>query len=374
MTPAGRAALALLVALAIGLSGGRAVAAVDLTGGWKLDADGQRPDPFFGGTLVNFTQSGTTLTFVLPAQQYLSSTGTIDPDTGEFAAQFEFRVFFSTCAASIAGVASADGLSFTGTYQSACPLDSIFVGPVAVVGQRCGQGGIECCGNQLSEPDELCDGVCCDAGCQAYDPAGAACSNDFNTCTNDVCDGAGSCQHEPLTGQACGPDASFRDFCSPKGLCAAGVCEIVPCRTPSLGSRLVMSDAGGTRWIWRDDSGAVTGFGDPTAGATRYRLCLGTVPTSGGGFATAAGFANAWRQTQGGFRYRETTNMVRAVTLRARHGRATITARVGAAYLVLPTAQPIRMRILGVGPAPSCFEMTYTNPRVNKVGRYQARE
>jgi hypothetical protein len=352
-----------------------ATAAVDLTGEWKLDANGQPPDPYFNASLVNFTQSGTMLTFMLPGQVPFNTAGSIDPDTGEFSTQFYFVVFFSTCAAAIEGVASTDGLSFTGTYQSSCPLDSIFVGPVDVTGQRCGQGGVECCGNGITESGELCDGVCCDSTCHAYDPSGTACTNDSNVCTNDVCDGAGSCRHDPLDGLPCGPDGPL-DYCKPKGLCAGGACEIVPCLAPSSGSKIVMGDdVRGTHWVWRDDSGAVTGFGDPTAsGDTHYRVCLGPQPSWNNGINSGPGIQEAWRPITGGFRYRETSNLVRSVLLRARNGRTTVKARMSGYYPLLPTSLPITMRVLGVGAVPSCFEMTYSNPTVNSENLYKARE
>src|SRR5262249_13203014 len=149
----------------------------------------------------NFTQSGTTLGFTLPALYgaEVGSNGTIDPDTGVFSARFDFTIFVSSCHALIDGVASPDGLSFTATYYSTCPLDFVTFGPAPVTGGRCGQGGVACCGNRLIEPDELCDALCCAPGCQAYLASGSACTSDGNVCTDDVCDGAGGCQHVPNT-------------------------------------------------------------------------------------------------------------------------------------------------------------------------------
>ncbi len=353
-------------------------AAVDLSGGWKLTPVGGFGDPSNG--LIDFTQTGTTLTLAfpkpgLPFYSPIGSTGTIDPDTGVFTAVLTFSVLIDTCQATLDGVASADGLAFTATFASGCPAEMVFYGPVTILGERCGQGGVTCCGNLLTEVGELCDGPCCSATCDAFLAGGSPCPSDANVCTDDVCDAGGGCQHLPNT-SPCGPDDSFgTNYCAPKGLCAAGTCDIVACRVPTKGSRLRTGD-GQTRWTWRDKSGAVTDFGDPTlpAGGTQYRLCLSNTVTGGGGFRTAAGFVTAWRATRNGFRYRETTNLVQSVSLYSKNGRARVQAVVGGGYSPLPTSDPLRMRVLGVGAAPSCFEMTYSNPKVNEQGRYIATE
>ncbi|HYB98714.1 MAG TPA: integrin alpha [Candidatus Limnocylindrales bacterium] len=59
------------------------------------------------------------------------------------------------------------------------------------------------CGNGVLEAaqDEQCDdgareaGDCCSPGCK-FDDVTAACTDDFNVCTDDHCDGAGTCLHE----------------------------------------------------------------------------------------------------------------------------------------------------------------------------------
>jgi len=72
----------------------------------------------------------------------------------------------------------------------------------------------------LDDASEQCDdfnqtsGDCCSSSCR-LEPAGAPCS-DGNACTDDACDGAGTCQHVDNSG-ACGT------ICAP-ATCAAGQC------------------------------------------------------------------------------------------------------------------------------------------------------
>jgi uncharacterized delta-60 repeat protein len=72
------------------------------------------------------------------------------------------------------------------------------------------------CGNGLTEPGlgEDCDdgnranGDCCSATC-LYEPAGARCADDGDSCSDDRCDGAGACAHPPAAG-ACDDHVCYR--------------------------------------------------------------------------------------------------------------------------------------------------------------------
>jgi len=44
------------------------------------------------------------------------------------------------------------------------------------------------------------------------------------------------------------------------------------------------------------------------------------------------------------------------------------------ARVILYTRDTLTVRVIGIGPSPSCFEATYTSPRINAPGRYVARE
>ena len=108
------------------------------------------------------------------------------------------------------------------------------------------------CGNGELDPTEQCDdgndanGDCCSSACR-YESAGAACTADANQCTNDTCNGTGTCQAAHRSG-ACEAlfcttgDFCFNGACVPSGPspCAGGnecndVCNEAArtCQTPN---------------------------------------------------------------------------------------------------------------------------------------------
>jgi cysteine-rich repeat protein len=73
------------------------------------------------------------------------------------------------------------------------------------------------CGNGTIESGEQCDdgntaaGDCCSASCQ-YEANGSPCGSDGLACSSDVCDGAGTCTHDPSpSGTPCRPMAGVCD-------------------------------------------------------------------------------------------------------------------------------------------------------------------
>jgi cysteine-rich repeat protein len=82
----------------------------------------------------------------------------------------------------------------------------------------------EICGDGQLVGDEQCDdgntldGDCCSMVC-AFEQAGSACADDANECTDEACDGAGTCQHTPNA-----VPCEDGDACSAGDVCAAGVC------------------------------------------------------------------------------------------------------------------------------------------------------
>jgi cysteine-rich repeat protein len=84
------------------------------------------------------------------------------------------------------------------------------------VGTKCGNGivdELENCGD-----GNLPDGDCCSARCR-LDAAGTACLSDPNECTDDVCNATGTCTHVPNTSPCVGGSA-----CTVGGVCAGGAC------------------------------------------------------------------------------------------------------------------------------------------------------
>jgi cysteine-rich repeat protein len=80
------------------------------------------------------------------------------------------------------------------------------------------------CGNGIIDPGEECDdgnsadGDCCSSSCH-YDAAGHACGDDGNVCTDDVCNGSGTCLH-PNNTHAC----EDGNLCTQGDVCVAGSC------------------------------------------------------------------------------------------------------------------------------------------------------
>jgi spore coat protein A len=89
---------------------------------------------------------------------------------------------------------------------------------------------LDFCGNGVLGPTEECDdgntapGDCCSATC-TWEPAGSACTPDANTCTRDVCDGAGVCTY-PIESDGTSCDDGVA--CSVADECSVGVCTGMP--------------------------------------------------------------------------------------------------------------------------------------------------
>jgi len=89
-------------------------------------------------------------------------------------------------------------------------------------------GKANVCGNGIVELTEQCDdsnvldGDCCSSACQ-FDPVSTACTTDGNVCTDDVCDGAGTCLHD-----ANSAPCSDGDPCTENDVCSGGTCTADP--------------------------------------------------------------------------------------------------------------------------------------------------
>jgi glucose/arabinose dehydrogenase len=120
------------------------------------------------------------------------------------------------------------------------------------------------CGDGVVEAPEECDdgdpnpGDCCTASC-TFEPAGGICPGDGNACSQDVCDGAGTCAHPP---EPDGLPCSDGDACTQPDQCSAGICG---------GSPLPDSDLDGQcDAIDPDDDGDGVGDGDDSAPLNRF--------------------------------------------------------------------------------------------------------
>ena len=181
----------------------RTAAAIDLSG------------DYVGFALVPFTvtevQTGTTLQMighvVYNATTYpLSATGTVDPATGEFSVTGEITGLCPDFVYSGTG----DGEELDGSFTSrTCPS-----GPVLLT--KCGNGVIDPL--EDCEDGNQADGDCCSARCRV-DSAGTACTSDLNGCTDDVCNATGTCTHV-ANARPCDDG----NACTIGDVCAAGAC------------------------------------------------------------------------------------------------------------------------------------------------------
>jgi len=129
----------------------------------------------------------------------------VDPDSGAFTVT---GAVVGLCATTtITGV--ANGEMFTGHYT----CDG---GSGAVAGTKCLNGVLD--PGEDCQDGNVTDGDCCSSRCR-FEPAGSACTNDGNTCTDDVCDGAGTCAHPPNTASCEDGDA-----CTARDVCRDGSC------------------------------------------------------------------------------------------------------------------------------------------------------
>ncbi|HLK11005.1 MAG TPA: hypothetical protein VKW76_06460 [Candidatus Binatia bacterium] len=229
------------------------------------------------------------------------------------------------------------------------------------------------CGNGVVELGEQCDdgsangqpGDCCDASCQ-FVPAGAPCTDDGNLCTDDTCNGSGTCLHPfvPATG----------------------------CKRPVIAGRstllLVAPPSPALAWRWRHGAPTALGdFGNPTA-TTGYAVCL-YEPLAGGTFlGTGAavpaggvcGRGPCWHPTSTGFTYSNkaaTPDGVQRLRLKdgSLPGTASITVRgLGARLPVpsLPITNGPKVTVQLRNGAGACWEADYSSALRNDAVRFRA--
>lgn len=106
--------------------------------------------------------------------------------------------------------------------RAACITDAIPPG--------CGDGVVGA-GEQCDDTNDRSDD-CCRVDCQ-FASAGTPCIADADSCTADLCDGAGACTHEPAE-SACDDG----DACTTDGRCSEGLCSSTKAWKPLSSARL----------------------------------------------------------------------------------------------------------------------------------------
>ena len=403
-------------------------ATVDMTGRWHVT---DTFSPHVVDIAWDIVQTGTVLT----AMSQPLGSGSIDPDSGVF----QITIAGSACHDRIEGAIASDGQTFGGNYLvfeffGVCRQ---FPAGLSLVGVR-----ISTCGNHVIEPGEDCDdgnvlpGDCCSSTCH-FEASGSPCGpDDANPCTDQTCDGAGTCQAlnntAPCTvnqgclagtctggvcvtqtpapaGQPCDTDASV---CTPESCDGGGTCasapplDCSPCGScdPSRGcvaygsscavgkGKLVLVDAAPhnkDRVSWSLQSGGqAVGFGDPL-GTTDYALCIFQPPFDAAALvlrarAPAGGTCSGmpcWKVSSGGDDYSDpelTPDGVRTLRLRST-SRGEKGALLGTGLsLRLPPALPVGETLRGVlvasdgGSLRGCWRADLT-PRVSTATRFVGR-
>jgi cysteine-rich repeat protein len=172
---------------------------INLTGPWLLSGPYLDASSFFLGPERDFIQTGAVLTAAVPGGS--PGIGAVNPATGAFRANAPFSLL-GECLEIIVGTATPHANEFSGTALIMCSGSITLVPPLAVTGLKC-EPGQPCCGNGIVESGEVCDDqFCCDATCQiALD--GTSCPDEPNSCTDDVCDGTGTCTHPNTPANGC---------------------------------------------------------------------------------------------------------------------------------------------------------------------------
>src|SRR5262249_19819650 len=207
---------------------------------------------------------------------------------------------------------------------------------------------------------------CCSSSCQ-LDGAGIGCTDDGLACTDDVCDGAGTCVHTPR----------IRTLCRHTTM-------------PGKAQLVVRRKAGGKNALtWKLTKGETVGLGElgnPLSN-TDYALCgfdasgsatgalLFDLPAPGGG--TCAG-KPCWSVSGTGFKYKSRdhtpggTGQVKAIAGPTGTSKFGVTAKGPALTLpAFPLPLPVRVQLqIEGGP---CLEATYGAPTRNDAAQFKAK-
>jgi hypothetical protein len=206
-----------------------------------------------------------------------------------------------------------------------------------------------------------CQNACDEANKSCANIAGTPCSDDGDLCTNDRCDGAGSCAHLAEVSSGC-----FETI------------------RPASSLINVRADAAPTKdalsWKWTKGAAtALVDFGDPTI-STDYAICVydrnggpGTVTLKVRGDAPAG---NGWRPLGSrGFAYSSSTltpDGIRGLKLfTGSTGRAEVRVSAKGSRLfaeVPPYSTPVVVQLKASNGR--CWDATFTHPRKNILGKF----
>jgi hypothetical protein len=285
--PARRGARLRRVSFAIALSlalPGVAGADVDLSNDWVVRFTVGQPLTCD----LRFAQSGGSLTATGDCRGYESSagfSGTVDPQTGSFSlvGSIFFHPPIPPAGVSFAGAPVGDGSQLAGTANVDGQDGTFFAG-------LCGNGSVdagEACDDGIATNGcctAFCtprtDGISCQstAACQiaptcsagacvgAPKPAGTECEADANACTDDACDGAGSCAAGPCSpccgGPSCRPEPRYDSCTQP-----SDTRDLIDVQVTPFGTRDLV------RWTV-PHLGATSSEDLPDPQTTDYALCF----------------------------------------------------------------------------------------------------
>ena len=150
-----------------------------------------------------------------PADEFVANGVTCTDDGNECTSD---TCFNGTCSHD----ALNDGTTCGGSPNGLCDLQDTCMSGVC-------QDNVRAAGNTCRPPAnecdsaEMCDGLLPECPPDSFQPAGTLCTDDLNECTDDVCDGAGTCGHPPVNdGTVCGNSPS--GDCDAQDTCQSGSC------------------------------------------------------------------------------------------------------------------------------------------------------
>jgi hypothetical protein len=268
---------------------------------------------------------------------------------------------------------ACDGLGACVHQANAAPCDD---GNPCTIDDHCSEGGCRgtqpLCGDGVQGPCEACDDgalngmpdSCCSATCTPRD-FGTACGSDGDPCTQDACDGLGTCRH----------------VAEPQPKCA--VPRVM--RGAKLKIRRRSATAAELAFTW-DHGPAIdeTALGDPTATATH--VCLfdqrgaAYVPVYRASTAVPPSIAGRWTARSSGWKYVDRTAMpgtITGLTIKRSavplRSRIDVRAEAGAVIPELPFHLDRRMVVQLHSEAGGCWGATFAVSDRNDPASFSAR-